>query len=115
MLVGLDSCRLRGQHLPLANTAGVAFGAHRNSHRHAGGHHRPAPSKVSRAAVARILHTRLTVCPAYLILVMYGRKGLRGVLPAVAVCGIALHRPRSWWFRIPSWRRSPAFWRVSPL
>jgi lactate permease len=41
------------------------------------------------AAVGRICAPISLAVPAYLILVMCGRKGLRGVLPAVAVCGVA--------------------------
>ena len=72
----------------LANTAGVAFGAIGI----------PVatlavttglPLERLSAAVARICTPASLFVPAYLILVMYGRKGLRGVLPAVAVCGIA--------------------------
>jgi len=72
----------------LANTAGVAFGAIGI----------PIatlavttglPSEGLSAAVARICTPASLFVPAYLILVMYGRKGLRGVLPAVAVCGIS--------------------------
>ncbi|MGD0049993.1 MAG: L-lactate permease, partial [Bryobacteraceae bacterium] len=72
----------------LANTAGVAFGAIGI----------PIatlavttglPLERLSAAVARICTPASLFVPAYLILVMYGRKGLRGVLPAVAVCGIA--------------------------
>jgi lactate permease len=72
----------------LANTAGVAFGAIGI----------PVatlavttglPLDRLSAAVARICTPASLLVPAYLILVMYGRKGLRGVLPAVAVCGIA--------------------------
>jgi lactate permease len=72
----------------LANTAGVAFGAIGI----------PIatlavttglPIEGLSAAVARICTPASLFVPAYLILVMYGRKGLRGVLPAVAVCGIA--------------------------
>jgi lactate permease len=72
----------------LANTAGVAFGAIGI----------PVatlavttglPLDRLSVAVARICTPASLLVPAYLILVMYGRKGLRGVLPAVAVCGIA--------------------------
>jgi lactate permease len=72
----------------LANTAGVAFGAIGI----------PVatlavttglPLEGLSAAVARICTPASLAVPAYLILVMYGRKGLRGVVPAVAVCGIA--------------------------
>jgi lactate permease len=72
----------------LANTAGVAFGAIGI----------PVatlavttglPLERLSAAVARICTPASLFVPAYLILVMYGRKGLRGVVPAVAVCGIA--------------------------
>ncbi|MGA2274761.1 MAG: lactate permease LctP family transporter [Bryobacteraceae bacterium] len=72
----------------LANTAGVAFGAIGI----------PVatlavttglPLDRLSAAVARICTPASLAVPAYLILVMYGWKGLRGVLPAAAVCGIA--------------------------
>src|ERR1035437_3253543 len=41
------------------------------------------------AAVGRICAPISLFVPAYLILVMSGWKGLRGVLPAAAVCGAA--------------------------
>ena len=41
------------------------------------------------AGVGRICAPVSLFVPAYLILVMSGWKGLRGVLPAAAVCGIA--------------------------
>jgi lactate permease len=72
----------------LANTAGVAYGAIGI----------PIatlavttglPLERLSAAVARICTPASLFVPAYLILVMYGRKGLRGVVPAAAVCGIA--------------------------
>ncbi|HEV2444700.1 MAG TPA: L-lactate permease, partial [Candidatus Sulfopaludibacter sp.] len=41
------------------------------------------------AGVGRICAPVSLIVPAYLILVMSGRKGLKAVLPAAAVCGIA--------------------------
>ncbi len=41
------------------------------------------------AGVGRICAPVSLFVPAYLILVMSGWKGLRGVLPAAALCGIA--------------------------
>jgi len=62
------------------------------------------------AAVARICTPASLFVPAYLILVMYGRKGLRGVLPAVAVCGVSYIA--ACWFEF---RLAPltGFWRHS--
>ena len=89
MLVGLGFVPFHAASICLlANTAGVAFGAIGI----------PIatlavttglPIEALSAAVARICTPASLFVPAYLILVMYGRKGLRGVLPAVAVCGIA--------------------------
>ena len=89
MLVGLGFVPFYAASICLlANTAGVAFGAIGI----------PIatlavttglPLEGLSAAVARICTPASLFVPAYLILVMYGRKGLRGVLPAVAVCGIA--------------------------
>jgi lactate permease len=89
MLVGLGFVPFYAASICLlANTAGVAFGAIGI----------PIatlavttglPIEGLSAAVARICTPASLFVPAYLILVMYGRKGLRGVLPAVAVCGIA--------------------------
>jgi lactate permease len=89
MLVGLGFVPFRAAAICLlANTAGVAFGAIGI----------PVatlavttglPFDRLSVAVARICTPASLLVPAYLILVMYGRKGLRGVLPAVAVCGIA--------------------------
>jgi lactate permease len=39
-------------------------------------------------AVGQILLTSSLLLPAYLVFVMAGRKGLKGVLPAVIVCGL---------------------------
>jgi L-lactate transport len=41
------------------------------------------------AAVGRICAPVSLFIPAYLVAVMSGRKGLRGVLPAAAICGVA--------------------------
>jgi lactate permease len=89
MLVGLGFVPFYAASICLlANTAGVAFGAIGI----------PIatlavttglPLERLSAAVARICTPASLFVPAYLILVMYGHKGLRGVLPAVAVCGIA--------------------------
>ncbi len=89
MLVGLGFVPFSAAAICLlANTAGVAFGAIGI----------PIatlavttglPSEGLSAAVARICTPASLFVPAYLILVMYGRKGLRGVLPAVAVCGVS--------------------------
>jgi lactate permease len=89
MLVGLGFVPFYAASICLlANTAGVAFGAIGI----------PIatlavttglPIEGLSAAVARICTPASLFVPAYLMLVMYGRKGLRGVLPAVAVCGIA--------------------------
>jgi lactate permease len=40
------------------------------------------------AGVGRICAPVSLILPAYLILVMFGWKGLRGMIPAVAVCGV---------------------------
>jgi lactate permease len=72
----------------LANTAGVAFGAIGIPIATLAVTTGLPLDRLS-AAVARICTPASLFVPAYLILVMYGRKGLRGVLPAVAVCGIA--------------------------
>jgi lactate permease len=89
MLVGLGFVPFYAASICLlANTAGVAFGAIGI----------PVatlavttglPLERLSAAVARICTPASLFVPAYLILVMYGRKGLRGVLPAVAVCGVS--------------------------
>jgi lactate permease len=89
MLVGLGFVPFHAAAICLlANTAGVAFGAIGI----------PIatlavttglPVEALSAAVARICAPASLAVPAYLILVMYGRKGLRGVFPAAAVCGIA--------------------------
>jgi lactate permease len=89
MLVGLGFVPFHAAAICLlANTAGVAFGAIGI----------PVatlavttglPLDRLSAAVARICTPASLFVPAYLILVMYGRKGLRGVLPAVAVCGVS--------------------------
>ncbi len=89
MLVGLGFVPFRAAAICLlANTAGVAFGAIGI----------PVatlavttglPLDRLSVAVARICTPASLLVPAYLILVMYGRKGLRGVLPAVAVCGVS--------------------------
>jgi lactate permease len=72
----------------LANTAPVAFGSIGIPIiTLAGVTHLPV-ERLS-AAVGRICAPISLAVPAYLILVMCGRKGLRGVLPAVTVCGIA--------------------------
>jgi lactate permease len=72
----------------LANTAGVAFGAIGIPIATLAGT-TGLPFDGLSAAVARICTPASLFVPAYLILVMYGRKGLRGVLPAVAVCGLS--------------------------
>ena len=72
----------------LANTAGVAFGAIGIPIATLAVTTGLPLDRLS-AAVARICTPASLFVPAYLILVMYGRKGLRGVLPAVAVCGLA--------------------------
>ncbi len=72
----------------LANTAGVAFGAIGIPIATLAVTTGLPLDRLS-AAVARICTPASLAVPAYLILVMYGRKALRGVLPAVAVCGIA--------------------------
>jgi lactate permease len=89
MLVGLGFVPFSAAAICLlANTAGVAFGAIGI----------PVatlavttglPLERLSAAVARICTPASLFVPAYLMLVMYGRKGLRGVVPAVAVCGIS--------------------------
>jgi lactate permease len=89
MLVGLGFVPFYAASICLlANTAGVAFGAIGI----------PVatlavttglPLERLSAAVARICTPASLFVPAYLILVMYGRKGLRGVLPAVTICGVS--------------------------
>src|ERR1035437_7559500 len=72
----------------LANTAPVAFGSigipvatlALTTH---------LPLDRVSAGVGRICAPVSLIVPAYLILVMSGWKGLRGVLPAAAVCGLA--------------------------
>ena len=89
MLVGLGVAPFRAAAVCLlANTAPVAFGSIAI----------PLttlavttglPFDRLSAAVGRICAPVSLFLPAYLILVMFGWKGLKGVLPAVAACGIS--------------------------
>jgi lactate permease len=89
MLVGLGFVPFHAAAICLlANTAGVAFGAIGIPIATLAVTTGLPLDRLS-AAVARICTPASLAVPAYLILVMYGRKGLRGVLPAAAVCGIA--------------------------
>jgi L-lactate transport len=72
----------------LANTAPVAFGSigipiltlNKITN---------LPLQELSAGVGRICAPISLIVPAYLILVMAGRKGIKGVLPGVAVCGVS--------------------------
>ena len=55
------------------------------------------------AAVGRICAPVSLFIPAYMIAVMCGWSGLRGVLPAVAFCGIAFAESRGVAERYPAW------------
>lgn len=70
----------------LANTAPVAFGSIGIPVLTLSGVTGLPLDRLS-AAVGRICAPVSLIIPAYLVAVMAGRKGLRGVLPAAAVCG----------------------------
>jgi lactate permease len=72
----------------LANTAPVAFGSIAIPITTLAGTTGLPLDRLS-AGVGRICAPVSLFVPAYLILVMSGRKGLRSVLPAAALCGIA--------------------------
>lgn len=72
----------------LANTAPVAFGSIAIPITTLAGTTGLPLDRLS-AGVGRICAPVSLFIPAYLILVMAGRKGLKAVLPAAAVCGIA--------------------------
>src|SRR5579872_1478213 len=72
----------------LANTAPVAFGSIAIPITTLAGTTGLPLDRLS-AGVGRICAPVSLIVPAYLILVMSGRKGLKAVFPAVAVCGIA--------------------------
>ena len=72
----------------LANTAPVAFGSIAIPITTLAGTTGLPLDRLS-AGVGRICAPVSLFVPAYLILVMSGRKGLKSVLPAAAVCGIA--------------------------
>jgi L-lactate transport len=72
----------------LANTAPVAFGSIAIPI-HTLAITTSLPFDRLSATVGRICAPVSLIVPAYLVLVMTGWKGLRGVLPAVAVCGVA--------------------------
>jgi lactate permease len=72
----------------LANTAPVAFGSIAIPIVTLAGTTGLPLDRLS-AGVGRICAPVSLIVPAYLILVMSGRKGLKAVLPAAAVCGIA--------------------------
>ena len=72
----------------LANTAPVAFGSIAIPITTLAGTTGLPLDRLS-AGVGRICAPVSLIVPAYLILVMSGRKGLKAVLPAAAVCGIA--------------------------
>jgi len=107
-----DSCRSTPRHLPAGEYRGVAFGAIGIPVATL----RSPPACRSTVSARRWphLHARLSVLSAYLILVMYGRKGLRGVLPAWRFAASPTPS-RSCWFRIPFWRRSPVLAGIAAL
>jgi lactate permease len=72
----------------LANTAPVAFGSIAIPITTLAGTTGLPLDRLS-AGVGRICAPVSLFVPAYLILVMSGRRGLRSVLPAVALCGVA--------------------------
>ena len=72
----------------LANTAPVAFGSIAIPITTLAGTTGLPLDRLS-AGVGRICAPVSLFIPAYLILVMSGRKGLRSVLPAAALCGVA--------------------------
>jgi lactate permease len=72
----------------LANTAPVAFGSIGTPILTLGGVTGLPIGKLS-AAVGRICAPISLIIPAYLVAVMGGRKGLKGVLPAALLCGAA--------------------------
>ena len=72
----------------LANTAPVAFGSIAIPITTLAGTTGLPLDRLS-AGVGRICAPVSLIVPAYLILVMSGRKGLKAVLPAAAACGIA--------------------------
>ena len=91
---------VRRRHLPAGQHAPVAFGAIGI----------PIttmsvitgmPVGVLSAAVGRICAPVSFIVPAYLILVMSGWKGLRGALPAVAVCGGVVRRDAVFCVELP--------------
>ena len=90
MLTGLGfPSVLRRGHLSAGQYRAGGLRVDRDSDHHAGGHHRPSARPASAPAVGRICAPVSLFIPAYLVLVMSGWKGLRGVLPAAAVCGVA--------------------------